>query len=77
MCLLSAEEQDVNESIKAIIIPEGAHHLDLFFSHPKDPESVKVARDQQRSEMHKWVAQKAQRVAAKAAKSALRAVTTA
>jgi len=69
--------EDVNESIKAIIIPEGAHHLDLFFSHPKDPESVKVARDQQRSEMHKWVAQKAQRVAAKAAKSALRAVTTA
>ncbi len=68
--------QDVNESIKAIIIPEGAHHLDLFFSHPKDPVSVRAARTQQRSEIHKWVQQKALHVVEKQAIHSSRAVTT-
>ncbi len=56
--------QDVNDSILAIRIPEGAHHLDLFFSHPNDPRSVTAAREAQRREMRRWVKQKARRVAA-------------
>lgn len=33
--------QDVNDSLKAIRIPKGAHHLDLFFAHVNDPPSVR------------------------------------
>lgn len=62
--------QDVGRSVKAITIPEGAHHLDLFFSHPNDPASVIAARKAQRKEMRKWVKQKAKRVAAQNALAA-------
>ncbi|OQR93179.1 lysosomal Pro-X carboxypeptidase [Thraustotheca clavata] len=32
-----------NPSIEIVSIPEGAHHLDLFFSHVDDPISVRLA----------------------------------
>ncbi|KAL1138705.1 hypothetical protein AAG570_008767, partial [Ranatra chinensis] len=34
----------VSRTLTAVIIPEGAHHLDLRFSNPADPRSVRSAR---------------------------------
>mmetsp|Transcript_5144 Transcript_5144/g.6224 ORF Transcript_5144/g.6224 Transcript_5144/m.6224 type:complete len:188 (-) Transcript_5144:11-574(-) len=42
------------KDIFSLTIPEGAHHLDLFFSHPKDPESVKRVRQFQLSKVRQW-----------------------
>jgi lysosomal Pro-X carboxypeptidase len=44
--------------IVAVVIPEGAHHLDLFFAHPLDPESVKVARRTEMEHVSKWIKEK-------------------
>ena len=55
--------EDLNDSLKAVIIPEAAHHLDLFFSHPGDTEAVKAARQLEIDEMKKWVQEKKQRSA--------------
>mmetsp|Transcript_8280 Transcript_8280/g.34770 ORF Transcript_8280/g.34770 Transcript_8280/m.34770 type:complete len:540 (+) Transcript_8280:65-1684(+) len=54
---------DINESVVAVLIPAGAHHLDLMWSTSVDPEGVKTARDLERSHMLKWVNQKAERMA--------------
>lgn len=47
--------ESVSESVVAVFIPEGAHHLDLMFSHPDDPLSVREARLLHKQHMHKWV----------------------
>jgi lysosomal Pro-X carboxypeptidase len=41
----------------AFLIPEGAHHLDLFFSNPQDPPSVTNVRLQQVALIAQWAAQ--------------------
>jgi len=41
--------------VVAIIIPEGAHHLDLRGSNPADPVSVIQARKQERDYIEKWI----------------------
>ncbi|EFN56397.1 hypothetical protein CHLNCDRAFT_144962 [Chlorella variabilis] len=41
----------------AVVIPEGAHHLDLMFSHPLDPPSVTAARAFEEHYIAKWIAQ--------------------
>jgi len=41
--------------VVAIIIPEGAHHLDLRGSNPADPVSVIQARKQERAYIGKWI----------------------
>jgi len=41
--------------VVAIIIPEGAHHLDLRGSNPSDPVSVIQARKQERAYIDKWI----------------------
>jgi len=38
------------------LIEEGAHHLDLFFSSPGDPESVVQVRARERQSIAQWVA---------------------
>ncbi|DBB07992.1 TPA: hypothetical protein ACH3X3_009367 [Trebouxia sp. C0006] len=47
--------QNVSDSVVAIVIPEGAHHLDLMFSNAMDPPSVTAARNLERQYMHMWI----------------------
>jgi lysosomal Pro-X carboxypeptidase len=49
--------QNLSDSLIALIIPEGAHHLDLFFPTPQDPPSVVEVRAQQLFYMKKWIAE--------------------
>lgn len=53
--------RNLSDSVVAVLIPEGAHHLDLMFSHPLDPPSVVAARNTQRAHMRAWVAEAAER----------------
>ena len=43
--------------VVALIIPEGAHHLDLRGTNPADPVSVKTVRKQERSYIKMWIQQ--------------------
>ncbi|WIA14666.1 hypothetical protein OEZ85_003168 [Tetradesmus obliquus] len=52
---------DVSKSLVAVVIPEGAHHLDLMFSHPLDPPSVLAARRTQLRRIKHWIKQAARR----------------
>ncbi|GLC44866.1 hypothetical protein PLESTM_001655800 [Pleodorina starrii] len=47
--------EDISDSMPAVIIPEGAHHLDLMFSHPDDPLSVIEVRKFQRDAIRDWI----------------------
>lgn len=49
--------RNLSDSAVAIIIPEGAHHLDLRGSHPKDPYSVIAARNYHKFSISKWIKQ--------------------
>jgi len=42
-------------SLPAILIPHGAHHLDLRSSNPADPQSVILAREQEVKIIQQWV----------------------
>jgi lysosomal Pro-X carboxypeptidase len=44
-----------DSNVILITIEEGAHHLDLFFSHPKDPPSVIKARQIEIQQIQKWI----------------------
>lgn len=46
---------NISDSVVAVIISEGAHHLDLMFSHPLDPDSVKEARRVELEHVARWV----------------------
>jgi len=48
----------LSDSIVALIIPDGAHHLDLRGQHPDDPPSVVKARVIERQFIAKWLSNK-------------------
>lgn len=51
----------VSDSVVAVMIENGAHHLDLRFSNPADPQSVKDARRIEVEHIAKWVKQAQER----------------
>lgn len=44
-----------NNNIKAIIIPDGAHHYDLRGQNEKDTNSVKIVREMHVNEIRRWL----------------------
>ncbi|CAH0480733.1 unnamed protein product [Peronospora belbahrii] len=42
-------------SVVAVSIPGGAHHLDLFFTHPLDPPAVTEARKTELAYVRQWI----------------------
>ena len=46
---------NVSNTIHSILIEGGAHHLDLMFSHPDDPESVLQARKFELEQIKQWI----------------------
>ena len=44
-------------SVLAVVLPHGAHHLDLMFADPADPPDVRAARDAELSAVAAWSAQ--------------------
>lgn len=45
---------NVSGTAVAVVLPNGAHHLDLFFSDPRDPPDVVRARALQREHIARW-----------------------
>jgi len=52
---------DINESVKAVVMRRCAHHVDLFFSNPDDPVDVVEARKFELANIDKWMSQAAAR----------------
>ena len=50
--------KNVSDSVVAVVLPNGAHHLDLMFSNPADPPDAVAARETERQHMRRWVARK-------------------
>lgn len=47
--------QNISDSLVAIMIPDGAHHLDLRSRNPRDPKSVQQARLLEVHYMKQWI----------------------
>ncbi|XP_076040777.1 lysosomal Pro-X carboxypeptidase-like [Oratosquilla oratoria] len=52
--------EDVNPTVVALIIPEGAHHIDLRSSNPDDPPSLTATRRLEKEHISRWIRQYAQ-----------------
>ena len=46
---------NLSDTLLAVILPHGAHHLDLMFSNPADPPDAVAARKTEVQEMKRWV----------------------
>lgn len=47
--------QNITDSLVAVVIPDGAHHLDLRSRNPLDPKSVQRARAMEICLMKEWI----------------------
>ncbi|KFB48883.1 AGAP000994-PA-like protein [Anopheles sinensis] len=47
--------RSTNAKIKIVLIPEGAHHIDLRASNPNDPETVTRARATHTQSIREWI----------------------
>lgn len=59
------DQSSFDPSVVIVLIPEGGHHVDLFFENEADPESVRAAREVERGEMRRWVERAKKRGAAR------------
>lgn len=50
--------EDISDTLVSVFIPEGAHHLDLMFSHELDPQSVIQARKVEAVHIGRWIEEK-------------------
>ncbi|EGD74214.1 hypothetical protein PTSG_06225 [Salpingoeca rosetta] len=48
-------KHNISDSITAIILPHGAHHIDLFFTNPQDTWDITWARNYHRAQIAKWL----------------------
>lgn len=48
-------QQNISDTVVAIIIEDGAHHLDLRAPDPRDPPSVTAARAQEAQHIQRWI----------------------
>lgn len=46
---------NITDSLISILIPDGAHHLDLRYTNDHDPPSVRAARALEVNYFHKWI----------------------
>jgi len=53
--------KNITDSLHAVYIEGGAHHLDFMWSTKKDPEAVLVAREEERNIIKGWIAQAQER----------------
>ncbi|KAF0718531.1 Aste57867_1633 [Aphanomyces stellatus] len=51
--------ESLSDSVVALTVDGGAHHLDFMFSHPLDTDSVRDVRREQKRHMRKWISAKA------------------
>lgn len=49
--------ESLSDSLIAILIPDGAHHLDLRFNNEYDPQSVLLTRKLEVMYFKKWIKQ--------------------
>jgi hypothetical protein len=49
--------QNVSDTLIALTIPNGAHHLDLQGAHSEDPKEVTLVREKETDIMKNWIAQ--------------------
>ena len=52
--------QNLSDTLTAVFIPNGAHHIDLMFSHPDDTDDIKAARVLELAHIRKWIAEYAE-----------------
>lgn len=45
----------ISDTIKAVVMIDTAHHLDLMHKNPNDPESVKMARQEHKRNIEQWI----------------------
>lgn len=46
---------NVSDTVVSVVIPDGAHHVDLMFSHPRDTPSIKEARKVELEHIRRWI----------------------
>lgn len=51
--------KSLSDSLVAILIPDGAHHLDLRFNNEHDPQSVLLTRQLEVKYFKQWIKQNA------------------
>lgn len=48
-------KHNISESVTAILLPHGAHHVDLFFSNANDTWDITWAREYHRQQIRTWI----------------------